>query len=71
MGLFRPHGRCGQRDGTAGTIAGGRVADRMYLVVAGVIAAAIAGDVYANDSEITLFLIKKLFGLVEYLEFWR
>ena len=47
------------------------MADRMYLVVAGVIAAAIAGDVYANDSEITLFLIKKLFSLVEYLEFWR
>jgi hypothetical protein len=43
----------------------------MYLVVAGVIAAAIAGDIFLNDSVVTLFLVKKLLHLVEYLEFWR
>jgi hypothetical protein len=47
------------------------VADRMYLVVAGVIAAAIAGDVLLNDGTISLFLVRKLIQLVEYLEFWR
>ena len=52
-------------------IAGGDVADRMYLVVAGVIAAAIVADVSVNDSAASLFLVRKLFHLVEYLEFWR
>lgn len=43
----------------------------MYLVVAGAIAAAIAGDVFLNDGVIALFLVRKLIQLVEYLEFWR
>ncbi len=43
----------------------------MYLVVAGTIAAAIAGDVLFNDGTISLFLVRKLIQLVEYLEFWR
>ena len=43
----------------------------MYLVVAGVIATAIAVDVFGNDGALSLFMIKKLFHLVEYLEFWR
>ena len=47
------------------------MADRMYLVVAGLIAAAIAGDIYGNDGEVSLFLIRKLIHLIEYLEFWR
>ncbi len=47
------------------------MADRTYLVVAGVIAAAIAVDVLANAGGASLFLIKKLLGLVEYLEFWH
>ena len=47
------------------------MADRMYLVVAAVIAAAIAGDVFLNHSTISLFLVRKLINLVEYLEFWR
>lgn len=54
-----------------GAGAGGPVGDRSYLVVAGVIAAAIAADIYANDAEVSLFLVKRLFQLVEYLEFWR
>ena len=47
------------------------MADRMYLVVAGVIAAAIVADVTVNGSAATLFLVRKLFHLVEFLEFWR
>ena len=47
------------------------MADRTYLVVAGVIAAAIAVDAITNGGEASLFLIRKLLGLVEYLEFWR
>ena len=47
------------------------MADRMYLVVAGAIAAAIVGDILLNDGTISLFLVRKLIHLVEYLEFWR
>ena len=47
------------------------MADRMYLVVAGVIAAAIVADVTLNDSAASVFLVRKLFRLVDYLEFWR
>ncbi len=43
----------------------------MYLVVAGVIAAAIGADILLNDSFLSLIMVKKLIGLVEYLEFWR
>ena len=45
--------------------------DRLFLVVAGVIAAAIAADVLLNDAVITVFLVRKLFHMVDYLEFWR
>ena len=54
-----------------GAIAGKAVGEKTYLVVAGAVAAAIAADLYANDSEVSLFLVKRLFQLVEYLEFWR
>ncbi len=50
---------------------GGCVAERMYLIVAGAIAVAIAGDVFLNEGTLSLFLVRKLIGLVEYLEFWR
>lgn len=43
----------------------------MYLVVAGAIAATIAGDVVLNEGAASLFLVRKLIGLVDYLEFWR
>ena len=43
----------------------------MYLVVAGVIAAGIGADIFLNDGVLSLFMVKKLFRLVEYLEFWR
>jgi len=47
------------------------VSDRIYLVLAGLIVALILADVLANDSTGTLFTIRKLFHLVDYLEFWR
>ena len=43
----------------------------MYLIVAGVIAAAIGVDIFLNDSVLSLIMVKKLIRLVEYLEFWR
>ena len=47
------------------------MAERRIFVVAGVIAAAIAADVILNGSGLSLYLVKKLFQLVDYLEFWR
>ena len=47
------------------------MAERMYLIVGGAIAVAIAGDVFLNEGTLSLFLVRKLIGLVEYLEFWR
>jgi hypothetical protein len=47
------------------------VADRTYLIVAGVIVAAIVADVALNSGDGLLFLVRKMIGLVEYLEFWR
>ena len=47
------------------------MADRSFLLVPVGVAAAIAVDFYVNDSLATLFLIKKLMHLVEYMEFWR
>jgi hypothetical protein len=47
------------------------VKDRTHFILAGLVAAAIFGDVVLNDSTISLFLVHKLFQLVEYLQFWR
>jgi hypothetical protein len=51
--------------------AGGDLAERKYLIVVGVIVAAIAADMTLNASAGSLFLVKKLISLVEFLEFWR
>ena len=48
-----------------------RSKDRTYLVVAGVIAAAIAADLVLNHGRVLLFLVRDLMRLVEYLTFWR
>lgn len=45
--------------------------DRGYLLIAGAIALAVALDVALNGSAVTIFLVRKLLSLVEYLEFWR
>ena len=45
--------------------------DRGYLLVAAVIALAVLGDVLANQGTASMFLIRKLLALVEYLAFWR
>ncbi len=47
------------------------MADRMYLVVALGIVALILADQMLNDGQVFLFLVQKLFHLVDYLEFWR
>jgi hypothetical protein len=43
----------------------------MYLVVAAGIVAALVADATLNGGTATVFLIRKLFQLVEYLAFWR
>ena len=45
--------------------------DRGYLVVAGLVALGIAADVYLNQAAASMFLIRKLVALVEFLAFWR
>ena len=45
--------------------------DRGYLIVAGVIALAVAADSILNQSVFSLFLVRKVMRLVEFLEFWR
>ena len=56
---------------SAGQQRGGFVTDRIYLAMAGLFALAIVADVVLNNSDSSLFLIRKLFHLVDYLEFWR
>ncbi len=45
--------------------------ERGHLVVAGVIALAILGDLVLNRGRFVLFLIRDLLRLVEYMSFWR
>lgn len=45
--------------------------DRGYLVVAGLVGLAALADATLNDSVATIFLVRKLFSLMEYVEFWR
>ena len=47
------------------------VNDRGYLVLAGLIVLAVIGDVWLNQSKVTLFLIQDIITLQEYLQFWR
>ena len=45
--------------------------DRIAIILGMVVLAAIATDVIVNDSAALLFLLRKLFNLVEYLAIWR
>ncbi len=45
--------------------------DRGYLLVASAIGLAALADATFNPASATIFLVRKLFALVEYLEFWR
>ena len=45
--------------------------ERTYLVVAGLIALAIVGDIVLDQGQAVIFLIRELQRLVEYLSFWR
>ena len=71
MGLFLPNGRCGWGDGAAFTVNGGIVTDRIALVMALVIFAAIGADLLLNNGIALLFLLRKLEHLIVYLQFWR
>lgn len=44
---------------------------RFALSIAGVVVLAVIADIVLNGGEATLFLVRKLFDLVEYLSFWR
>ena len=61
----------GHRSWGASQDRGGVVTDRIYLVIAGMIGIAIVADIFLYNSVVSLFLIGKLFHLVDYLEFWR
>jgi len=50
---------------------GGIVTDRIYIAIACLILALVVGDVLLNQGDGSMFMIRKLFHLVEYLEFWR
>lgn len=45
--------------------------DRGYLVLAGLIVLAVLGDIWLNQSKVSLFLIAEIIRLQEYLQFWR
>jgi ribose/xylose/arabinose/galactoside ABC-type transport system permease subunit len=47
------------------------VKDRGFLVLAGLIAAAIIGDVSLNGGRASIFLIHEIISLQEYLQFWH
>ncbi len=45
--------------------------DRIALVLASLIVAAILADVFLNGSTGMLFLLRKLVDMIEYLSIWR
>ncbi len=45
--------------------------NRIALVLACLIIAAILADVALNHSAASIFMLKKLVSLIEYIEFWR
>jgi hypothetical protein len=45
--------------------------DRIALVLALILAAAIAFDYWQNDAEVLMFLARKMLVLVDYVIFWR
>lgn len=49
----------------------GRMTDRIAFILAALIALAVVLDLALLDTGATLFLMRKLAELVEYLAFWR
>jgi hypothetical protein len=47
------------------------VTDRIALVLACLIGAAILADIFLNSGTALMFLIRKLMDMVEYLSIWR
>ena len=44
--------------------------DRGYLVLAGLIALLILADISLNEAKLTIYLVRDLLGLVDYVAFW-
>jgi hypothetical protein len=63
-----PQVRRGAKDGAA--TGGGDMSDRTALILAGIIVAAIAADLAFGWGGV-LFVLRRLFGLVDWLMFWR
>jgi hypothetical protein len=47
------------------------VTNKAAIILAAVIILALVLDAVLNDSVATMFLLRKLFNLVEYIAFWR
>ena len=45
--------------------------DRAYFVTLGLIVAVVLADILLRGGEDQLFLVRKLFDLMDYLIFWR
>ena len=45
--------------------------DRIALVLASLIGAAILADIFLNNGTALMFLVHKLVDLIEYLSIWR
>ena len=45
--------------------------DRIYFIIAAVIAAAILGDIVLNSGAASVFLFRKILDLVQAVNFWR
>jgi hypothetical protein len=47
------------------------VTNKAAIILAGVIILALVLDYAGNDGAATMFMLRRMFGLVEYLAFWR
>ena len=45
--------------------------DRAYFLTLGLIAAIVAADILLRGGDDLLFLVRKIFDLMDYLIFWR
>ncbi|GHE02398.1 glyceraldehyde-3-phosphate dehydrogenase [Defluviimonas sp. 20V17] len=45
--------------------------DRLALILAALLIVLIGADFMLNNAHVTLFLVRKLAGLINYLQFWR
>jgi hypothetical protein len=50
---------------------GNQVSNRTAIILASVIILALITDRMLNTGNVTMFLLRKLFDMIEYLAFWR